>query len=443
MPSAVALALFGWLPVVLALFAILPVRRALIASYVAGWLLLPEATYRIAGPLPNYGKVAATCLLPLGAAVLRAPQAWRTLRPSWVDLAIVVWCLCPLGSSLSNGLGVHDGMSAVLDRLIAWGAPYVLGRVYLSDREGTYELVVGIFIGGLLYVPLCLAEVVQGPFLHALVYGFPASDIQAPRFVGWRPMVFLRTGLTVAMWMVAASAAAIWLAQRKDTLAAIPTRWLLALVVFTTLLTQSVNAWVLLSLACVVVWSWRQPRVLGRARIWVPVAIVVALPIAYVGARVSMLSTGRMLIPVAKLLGSERATSVEYRVESEIALVEKAHERLWLGWAKWGRATLDRPKGQYGTIRDSLWVIAFGDHGLVGLISVMAVLLLPIIALWCRWPVASWSHSPAAASALLALIVALYALDCCFNAMANPVYVLAAGAVSGFVIASPPASVGD
>jgi hypothetical protein len=62
MSFMVPLALFGWPIIAISLFLIMSPRRAVIASYVGGWLFLPiTAGYEILG-LPDYTKVVATII---------------------------------------------------------------------------------------------------------------------------------------------------------------------------------------------------------------------------------------------------------------------------------------------------------------------------------------------------------------------------------------------
>ena len=71
-----------------------------------------------------------------------------------------------------------------------WPAP--------NDPASQRTLLISIFIGGLLYVPLCLFEIRMSPQLHKLVYGFHQHIFaQTFRFEGWRPTVFLQHGLAV------------------------------------------------------------------------------------------------------------------------------------------------------------------------------------------------------------------------------------------------------
>ena len=53
------ISLFLWLPVVAAFFAFLPPRKAVVVSYIAAWLALPNIGFDLPG-LPNYTKMSAT-----------------------------------------------------------------------------------------------------------------------------------------------------------------------------------------------------------------------------------------------------------------------------------------------------------------------------------------------------------------------------------------------
>ena len=90
--------------------SLLPARRAVVASIVGAWLLLPPAAIPISG-LPDYDKMmAATLGIMLGTLIFQ-PNRLLEFRPRWFDLPMLCWCLAPLISSLDNGLGLYDGLS--------------------------------------------------------------------------------------------------------------------------------------------------------------------------------------------------------------------------------------------------------------------------------------------------------------------------------------------
>src|SRR5215213_2912828 len=234
-----------WIPTVLVLFAVLPSRRAVIVSFLAAWLFLPMASYPLPF-LPDYTKMSATCAGIFIATLIFDVKRVVRFKPSWVDLPMVFFCGFPFISSLVNGLGAYDGVSDMLWHVITWAFPYFIGRLYFSDARGLRELAMGILIGGLLYVPLCLFEVRMSPQLHNLVYGFFPRMVQV-RFGGWRPSVFMDGGLQVGMWMVGASLIGIW--QRKTGalkgMWGISASWLIVALVVTTVLCRATGALVL------------------------------------------------------------------------------------------------------------------------------------------------------------------------------------------------------
>lgn len=86
------------------------------------------------------------------------------------------------------------------------------------------------------------------------------------------------------------------------------------------------------------------------------------------------------------------------------------------------------------SITDSLWIIAFGSNGVVGLSSLIASLLLPVCWFVLRYPANYWSHRQVAPAAVLAVLLALYTLDCVLNAMVNPIFAIISGGLSGLVL---------
>src|SRR5438552_2681123 len=110
--SVVSIVLFGWIPVVLILFCLLPARRAVIVAFLLAWLFLPMASIKIAAGIPLYSKMSATCTGILLAALIFDTRRLFSFRPAWIDVPMVIWCTCPMASSLSNELGYYDGFSA-------------------------------------------------------------------------------------------------------------------------------------------------------------------------------------------------------------------------------------------------------------------------------------------------------------------------------------------
>jgi hypothetical protein len=156
------LALFAWFPLVLSFFTMLRPRHAVLAAYLGGWLFLPVFGIQIK-VLPDLDKVTVTSMAVLLGVALFDANRLLAFRPKWFDLPMAVWCVTPFFSSIDNHLGPYDGVSAILEHTIQWGLPYFVGRLYFADYEGVRELAVAIFVGGLVYVPLCWFEMRISP----------------------------------------------------------------------------------------------------------------------------------------------------------------------------------------------------------------------------------------------------------------------------------------
>ena len=120
--------------------------------------------------------------------------------------------LCPSLSALANGVPLAAGLAQSRYLVLAWGVPYLMGRLYLGDNESLRRLGLALVLAGLVYVPLGLLEFVVGPFLYGLVYGAHPYQIEgAVRFVGYRPLIFLEHGNQLGIWIASAALAAVWL----------------------------------------------------------------------------------------------------------------------------------------------------------------------------------------------------------------------------------------
>jgi len=430
----VPIVMWGWAPVVLLLCWLLPSRRAVVASFVIAWSFLPMASYHIAG-IPAYNKMFATCGGVLLAVVLFDLGRLLSFRPSWIDIPMIVWCLCPICSSLSNDLGLYDGVSTAFAQTVAWGFPYFIGRLFLGDLRGLRELAVGIFAGGVTYVPLCLYEIRMSPQLHRMLYGYHANDFaQTMRGGGWRPTVFMEHGLMVGMWMCMASMAGMWLwwTGSLKQLWRLPMYILVPAVLVTAILCKSTGAIILLLCGMVALGSI---KMLGTRLI--PLILILVAPV-YIALRITNTWKGTELQTVADMISTDREQSLTFRLKNEDLLAAKAMQRPWFGWGGWGRSQIYNTAQNWNTVVDGEWINALGLTGLTGMISYTAVLLLaPLLLVWRIRP-EMWATGPFAAACALLTINILYMLDSIPNAMVNPIYMLALGGLSGLLTRKVP-----
>jgi len=430
----VYVALFGWPLVAICLCAALPPRRAVITAFIAAWLFLPMASFPIPG-LPDWTKMTATCISLLLGLLIFDFHRLISFRPEWVDAPILMWCLCPIPSSLMNDLGLYDGLSTSLGAIVTWGLPFFIGRIFLKDIDGLRELAIGIFLGGLVYIPLCLFELRMSPQLHLIVYGYTYQGYEhSHRFGGWRPSVFMEHGLMVGMWMCMASLVGVWLwisgALRSIYGIAMP--WMIVPLMATAILCKSTGAVILMATGLVLFFLSR------RYRTPKPFYLIALVAPLYILLRVTGLWSGAALVEAASAVSEERAASLRTRMIQEDQLSARALQRPIFGWGGWGRQRVRDESGSDVSITDGLWILEFGARGLVGVAGMLATLLVPLFVLARTLPPHEWTRGAAAPAAALTLVVLLYLLDCIANAMITPIYLLAAGGIAGLKPYAPP-----
>ena len=434
-PNIVAtLVMLIWIPLVIWLFQTVPARWAVVISFVAAYLFLPEVFLGLTG-IPNYSKASATSYGILLSTLIFDVGRFKQFKFGFLDIPMAVWCICPLFSSLSNELGLYDGITAVLNQTMIWGVPYLLGRIYLNDSVGLRQLSIGIFAGGVIYIPLCLFEMRMSPQLHNIFYGGHAHPdfMQTVRLHGFRPSVFMPHGLAVGAWMMAALLIGIWIWRARviKEIFTLPLKVVVPALLITFVLCRSTGAYFLLVLGLAILYIGFKLR----TSVLVYLTIAAIIIYLYLNTRGNSYMNDQIIEFLSQYLSEGRVGSLEFRFNNEELLIQHAQERILLGWGGWGRALLYDDQGKQLTIQDSLWVIAFGHYGLLGLISLYTTLLLPVVSVFLtKCPPRLWDRKEAAPIAVLAVTLLLYSIDCLLNAMINPIFILMCGGLTGYVM---------
>lgn len=440
-------AMFGWIPLVSWIFSKIHPRQAAALGFAFGWMFLPVASIPLKG-LPDITKVTVSCAAILLAAWFFDRERLLKFRFMPVDIPLLLWCTCPLLSSIFNGLGVYDGLSATMYQAWTWGLPYFVARVYFADLNGLNTLGVTVFIGGLVYIPFCLEEVIMSPQLHRLIYGFHQhSFIQSMRGGGFRPMVFMEHGLMVAMWMVSATMLGLWLAYSRiipeqfsvlpygNYLKRCPLWMLLTALLITLVLLKSTGALFLFVAGLSALYlsnKWKTTLI-----VW----LLLAVPPGYMFARSTGLWTGENLSSlVAEKISEERGQSLQFRFDNENILVEKALDGTFFGWGGWNRSRVFDEDGKDISVTDGLWIITLGTRGIYGLILLLVVIDLPVLLLLYRSTPGQWNSREYGTIVVMAVLLSLYMIDNLLNGMINPVFMLFNGGICGLLAQGEPVS---
>ncbi len=431
----VPLILQGWILVVIYLFKRYPPQRALLIVFVFAVLFLPEYKLQIRSDLA-ITKTTATVLGTLLSTGIFYPNYLFSFRPGLLDIPILIWMLAAIPSQILNGL---SPVTPVIQHMLVWGLPYLLGRIFIKNLADLQQLAIAIFLGGLLYAPLCLLENFKTPNLHFWIYGFSArggdSYLQTFRLGGYRPTVFMEHGLAVGMWMMAATLIAIWLWQTK----AIPRKlWnyrtslivLILLFVFTQTRSSGAYLYGIVGILSFLLAKWWRTAL--------PLLLVASISVSYV----SLAAVGRLYeIPQVREYMYQttdddstiesRQNSLRFRMQNEEILSKHARNRFVFGWGQGGgRNRVYNEEGRDITVTDSIWIIEFGYRGIIGVAGFFLTLILPAMGFILRYPARTWRLPKVAAAASLATVLVLYSWDSALNAFPNPVYMLASGGLA-------------
>jgi tetratricopeptide (TPR) repeat protein len=423
--------LLAWPLFVIMIFNMLPPRKAVVYSFVFAWLFLPNISFDLPG-VPDYTKMTATVVSVLICSLIFDQARFLAIRPTWFDIPILCWCSGTFISAIVNGLSAYDGLALTNDELVTWGLPYLVGRIYLSDVDGLKELAEAIMVGAFCYIPLCLLEIRLSPILNKMVYGIYRWE--GIRYGGFRPTVFLATGLMTAMWMANACVLGyvLWSFGTLKAIRGVSFGKLTLALVVTNVLGKSTGAIFLMFFTIGVLWAVK------RFKLTLLIWVLIAIPPLYCATRSLNLWSGREIVNIAKAtVGEDRAQSFEYRLDMERLLVDRAMERRIFGWSGFNRFQVKDKEGNTVTVPDGFWVIAVGVQGLVGLSSIIAMFLLPMVLTLRRFPIATWSDPRVGPVVGLSMVLLMTMIDLLSNAMLMPFYPLTIGGLLGHIAYRP------
>ncbi len=439
-------ALIVWLLVPPILFFVLRPHVAAPLTFLSATLFLPELISFDLPVLPEIGKEELASLAAIVCCIAFAPGALRRAGPGRGPEALMLVLFFGTSISIFNNLdsirvgpvlvpGVEATsiLAAVLSDLMSWGFPFLIGRALITRSEELRDLLAILVIAGLVYSLLILFEVRMAPRLNRMVYGFHQhSFAQALRDGGaYRPMVFMRHGLHVALFTVMYMSAGWILMRTRYRLPLIPFVPKLAVAGYLSLilvLCRSTGALLYgLTIAPLVALA---PT---RLQIWAAVGIAV-LALSYPAIRVAK------ILPIAELttlaeeqFGEKRAHSFAGRMRTEEQLTTKIQERPIFGWGSSGRAMVrDEVTGQNLTTYDGVWLILFVRTGLVGFLCVFGLLLAPVFLAALHFGRIRATQDRAMVAGL-ALMVSIRVFDLLPNSTTEGYLTLLSGALAGAV----------
>ena len=438
-----SVALFLTVPIAFILFSTMKPARAAAWMAIGGAFYLPEAASIRFPMLPTFAKANLPYVgILLAFGLLSSKKFWKAkpgLGPELYAIlgvaAVVITVFTnrdPLTYGIWNpatypGLNLKDGFSLSLNLLFRWGLAILAGRMLFRTREDLYVLCKVFLTNALVYSLLVLVEARLSPQMHIWVYGyFPHSTfIQALRWGGYRPNVFMVHGLNLAISLLAVVlvAAGAYRGKFEKLPYGIPIQ--LAFIYLCGILVIMKSTGVIIyGLLLIPMMVWSRPKTVVRTA-----QVLALLVLIYPALRGLSLVPVDQILEYAKMLSEERAVSLAFRFDNEGILLKHAQERIIWGWGGYGRNfVFDLYDGtKTATTVDGTWILLLGLTGLVG----MFAWLLPAVVCVVRGgQLALKIRDPMDQALLMGMLlgsgIALF--DLIPNSMANPLRLFFAGA---------------
>lgn len=443
MPNIIAyVVLLSWPIVAVMLFQRLPMERAVIWCVLVPLMVLPSATGIDLPAVPAMDKTTLPNLMLLTLMAAYAQQKTNFLPKSVLcKILLGLMIAGPFMTALTNsdplifqaayipGLTLYDAASSVAYAVLTI-APFIVARNCLASPDSHRTLVKALVLSALVYSIPMLFEIRMSPQLHNWIYGFYQHSFgQQMRAGGFRPMVMMNHGLTVALFTVLAlgAATALWRASKHDQ-SLKNGKWMVKLLFLLVLLILCKSlASLIYGLIAIVIIAFCSVHAQIRVA-----AVLALLAILYPILRGADLVPIETMLELARSYSEDRAASLKFRFDNEADLLARASERMLFGWGGWSRNhILDPMTGSETSITDGYWIILIGSLGWAGFLATFGLLGLPIFRILrkiSRDGEGSVSRETAALCVLLALIM----IDLIPNAFILPLSWLIVGSLLGF-----------
>lgn len=413
----------------------------MVGTLVGLWLVVPPVHLNL-GPISVHRNELLRCI-PLIVALGACPKAF--LHWQWIDLPVVVYCLCPFFAGVLNAQPWSYSAWESAKELSYWWIPFALGRFLLVTEQSRQVLCWVVLMGAAVYLPPALYEVFRGPVLAEWFTGqmFVGMQRGAGRSGGtFRPSVFLSSGFVLTMFYVWAALIAVHRVvvtlricrqQPGNVSRGLVSGWrsmsgwtavsagLMGFVV----LCKSLGSVVLMGVGALTIVA-----VPGRMA-GVAILVLCSIPPVYIAARVSGVASTERLVSAAGLFASDaKAGSLRYRLESEDIVLDRMSGRWLLGFGRWGGWTEGAPAGR---ALDGFWLFALTRTGLLSVAAWLVMVGLPVIVFGWTAARQGWRVTQSAVFPC-ALFLALSLIDSMFNYFGEAPVMMCCGMLTAWVV---------
>jgi hypothetical protein len=358
--------IFLWPLIAIILYKRLNTVTATFWTIVGGYMFLPVSTAIDLPAVPAIGKDEISAIAAfIGCRFIKNEKIALFGRSSVQKSLIFLLLIIPFINVFFNtaptfdglywikGLTAYDALSQVVAQYLNL-LPFIIAMNIVKSSEDLEKIVRLLVIAGLIYSIPILVELRLSPQLHIWTYGFFPHDFrQQVRAGGFRAAVFMGHGLLVAIFcFVCVCAAAIQLKIGKQH-EKVRNVYIFLYLVTILILQKSVGA---IGMGLVIAGSI---LFLYRSQQALIVKVIIAIFFIYPTLSILNLVPYDAIVSSISDISPERANSTNYRFTNEIELVQRASQKLFIGWGGWSRGTF------YNSTTDGFWIIILGLYGVI------------------------------------------------------------------------------
>lgn len=436
MPNTIAyIALFSWPIFVFWLVKSRSTSQAIFIAVSSAALLLPfnfSVDFPLVPPLDRDSVTSISLLIFL----FITRKKFKVFKPGLATIIIIAYFIVSIISVFVNtdpvmikgkllpGLTAHDAFSYSI-RTFLWMMPFFLGRHFLSNTKDTEAIFKTLALMGLLYTLPMLVELRMSPQIHNWIYGYgPAEFMQQIRGDGYRPVVFIGHGLSLAFWFSTSIIAAFALKKNKVRTSLLSGAMLITYMIIILVLCKTWSAIAYAVFGMILISKISPSKQVKWA------LLLSAFVLIYPVTKTAGIFPDQEIVANIQGFNHERAQSLEFRFQNEDMLLEHALERPYFGWSGWGRNRMYDEYGKDITATDGRWIIEFGTKGALGFIFYYAILLIPLFYAAKSINIIQ-EPKEKIYFATLAIILAIGILDSILNTGMMAIHFLLAGALLG------------
>jgi hypothetical protein len=414
---------FTWIALSIGIYSFAPRSHATWIVLIGGWILLPPAIYLTAGDrlifpfwiigsaLPSdllVTKAWAAPTIAIVGSLIFDRKRWSKIQFHWTDVAIMAFCLWPLVQSLALKQPDPSSIMSSLYLIGSWALPWLIGRLYLRDRNDALVFAAVIALWTLAMFPLMVIEGVSTFRIYAVIFGpHPFAFDGLERYIGYRPQLFFEHGNQYGIWCAGATIAAFWRfteARRDERRSWIAIFYILLAV---TIVSQSAGA-ILLMLFGLAMLSIPSSFKLLHSFGAIAFAAILLLGTLHLSGIVPLRSIGEKTVVGKTVVDGFRGMgrgSFVWRLGQDLKALPLIQENPVIGSGRWNWfMTVDsRPWG--------LPLLILGQFGLIGLTFLAAALLGAVY----RHLADSVRASAPAPSRLFTVLLLIFGIDALLN----------------------------